>query len=294
MIRSSFKNDSGEEFSFVSTFPIELSAPSLIFFHATGFNGQTYWQLIKKLADQHQNTINFISIDQRGHGHSTATANPEELKTWSPYLQDALDFIDHLEGPIFCSGHSMGAIISAKVASLRKDRVTKLMMLEPVLNSPYECFKYSLKRKWGFKRNVELIDLAAKRRRLFESQEEVINSYYGRGIFSTWEKPWIKDYVEGGTKKVSGKKVELTCSPEWESRTFQTTDLNSWPYLRKLDIPVYVICGNINSTFTLNARKAAKKLGKNWQIEVFPDASHSLPMELGHDLIDRIHQFMSK
>ena len=55
-----------------------------------------------------------------------------------------------------------------------------------------------------------------------------------------------------------------------------------------------VICGNINSTFTPKARKAAKKLGKNWQIEVFPDASHSLPMELGQDLIDRIHQFVSK
>ncbi len=86
----------------------------------------------------------------------------------------------------------------------------------------------------------------------------------------------------------------LTCAPEWESRTFQTTDMNSWPYLRKLDIPVYVMCGDINSTFTPKARKAAKKLGKNWQFEVFPEASHSLPMELGQDLIDRIHQFMSK
>ena len=102
------------------------------------------------------------------------------------------------------------------------------------------------------------------------------------------------DYVEGGTKKIVGEKVELSCAPEWESRTFQTTDMNSWPYLRKLDIPVYVICGNINSTFTPKARKAAKKLGKNWQIEVFPEASHSLPMELGQELIDRIHQFMSK
>ena len=90
MIRNSFNNDSGEEFSFISASPLELSAPSLIFFHATGFNGQTYWQLIKELEDQHQAKINLISFDQRGHGHSTATANPEELKTWSAYLQDAL------------------------------------------------------------------------------------------------------------------------------------------------------------------------------------------------------------
>ena len=294
MIRNSFNNDSGEEFSFISASPLELSAPSLIFFHATGFNGQTYWQLIKELEGHHQTKINLISFDQRGHGHSTATANPEELNTWSVYLQDALDFVDSLEGPIVCSGHSMGAIVAAKVASLRKGRVRKLIMLEPVLYSPYECFKYTLKRKWGFNRNVELVNLAANRRRHFESQEEMINSYSGRGIFSTWGKLWVQDYVEGGTKKIGGEKVELSCAPEWESRTFQTTDMNSWPYLRKLDIPVYVICGNINSTFTPKARKAVKKLGKNWQIEVFTEASHSLPMELGQDLIDRIHQFMSK
>ena len=90
MIRNSFKNDSGEEFSFISASPLELSAPSLIFFHATGFNGQTYWQLIKKLEGQHQDKINFISFDQRGHGHSTATANPEELKTWETLISTGI------------------------------------------------------------------------------------------------------------------------------------------------------------------------------------------------------------
>jgi hypothetical protein len=55
-----------------------------------------------------------------------------------------------------------------------------------------------------------------------------------------------------------------------------------------------ILSGNKESTFTPNARKTIEKLGSNWKMEVFPDATHSLPMELSETLIDRIYQFMSK
>ncbi|HIO04159.1 MAG TPA: alpha/beta fold hydrolase, partial [Gammaproteobacteria bacterium] len=116
MIRSSLKNNSGEEFSYVSNRPIESGAPLFIFFHATGFNGQTYWQLIKGLDSLFKEEINFMSLDQRGHGHTKAKAIPEELNSWSPFIEDALEIVDKLEGPIFCAGHSMGAIVAAKIA----------------------------------------------------------------------------------------------------------------------------------------------------------------------------------
>ena len=167
-------------------------------------------------------------------------------------------------------------------------------MLEPVLYSPYECLKYSFKRRWGLGRNAELVELASKRRRNFTSREEMIDSYYGRGVFSTWEKSWITDYVEGGSRKISEQDIELTCSPEWESRTFMVSDMGSWPYLKKLNTPTLILSGNKESTFTPNARKTIEKLGSNWKMEVFPDATHSLPMELSETLIDRIYQFMSK
>ena len=72
------------------------------------------------------------------------------------------------------------------------------------------------------------------------------------------------------------------------------SDMGSWPYLKKLNTPTLILSGNIESTFTPNARKTIEKLGSNWKMEVFPDATHSLPMELSETLIDRIYQFMSK
>ena len=143
MIRRSLENNSGEEFSYISKRPIEAGAPLFIFFHATGFNGQTYWQLIKGLDSLFKEEINFMSLDQRGHGHTKAEAIPEELNSWSPFIEDALEIVDKMNGPIFCAGHSMGAIVAAKIAKLREEKVKKLVMLEPVLYSPFECFKYS-------------------------------------------------------------------------------------------------------------------------------------------------------
>ena len=54
MIRSTLTNNSGEEFSYVSARPIEIGIPTFVFFHATGFNGQTYWQLIDGLTKKYK------------------------------------------------------------------------------------------------------------------------------------------------------------------------------------------------------------------------------------------------
>jgi len=113
-------------------------------------------------------------------------------------------------------------------------------------------------------------------------------------VFSTWDRSLIEDYVQGGTIAINEKQVELSCTPSWESRTFMASDMDSWSYLKKLNIPSYILCGDVFSTFSSRARKAINRLNDNWSVEVFPEASHSLPMEQIDTLIDRIYQFMSK
>ena len=65
------------------------------------------------------------------------------------------------------------------------------------------------------------------------------------------------------------------------------------PGFSKKDIKL-TLCGDILSTFTPRAREAINKLNGDWHIDVFPEATHSLPMEQIDTLIDRIYQFMSK
>ena len=93
---------------------------------------------------------------------------------------------------------------------------------------------------------------------------------------------------------MKGGDIELTCSPEWERKTFLTSAFDSWGYLKRLNIPVLVLSGTINSTFSKQARDSLSKLGKSWILESFSGSSHFLPMESTQQVVDRIYKFVSK
>ena len=82
----------------------------------------------------------------------------------------------------------MGSVIAAKIASLRKDRIERLFMIEPVLYSYWESLKFSLMSKMRINRKLDIATGAAKRRREFESLEYALNSYREIGRASCRER----------------------------------------------------------------------------------------------------------
>jgi pimeloyl-ACP methyl ester carboxylesterase len=296
MERSSFINSKGEEFSFLKN-KTKKGSLNFVFFHATGFNAQTYTILLDKLNKKFNSEINIYALDQRGHGLSKAEAVPENLTSWAPFLEDGLEFVDSLSGQIICSGHSMGAVIAAKVASKRKIKKIKLFMIEPVLFGPEQAKIWrASQEKPGNKPNIA--DGAAKRRRNFDSIDEALKSYEGRGAFKTWGSEWIKDYLIGGTQQSSNKGIELSCTPEWESMTFKSSSMDTWSFLEEIEVLTFTIAAalekNSGSTFSEEARDSLLKLGSSWRLEEIDGASHFLPMEFPDLVVDRIDQYLNK
>ncbi len=101
MERKVFTSKTGEDFSYLST-ENEQNDINFVFFHATGFNAETYKILLDELVNKSNSRINLYALDQRGHGFSKARAVPSELHSWSDFLIDGLDFIDSLSGRIVC------------------------------------------------------------------------------------------------------------------------------------------------------------------------------------------------
>ena len=294
MEREKFIYSTGEEFSVIN-FKAKNPTKSFLFFHATGFNALTYKIFLESLFKKFGKNINILAIDLRGHGMSLAKKDPELLSSWSIYVNDCIEWIDSLQGDLVLSGHSMGAIIASRLAHARPKKVKKLIMLEPVLFSPFNSYKFRLLSKIkGFSRSSDMINAASRRRYKFSSTKEIIDSYEGRGAFTTWSKPWIENYVAGGSKKETTGGIVLTCHPSWESKTFSTSAMDNWKYLRKISCPSYVASGGINSTLSRESRKSLMKLGNNWVLQYFPDATHFLPMEKTETLIDQIYEFVSK
>ena len=296
MDRSSFINSKGEEFSYLKN-KTKKGSLNFVFFHATGFNAQTYTILLDKLDKKFNSKINIYALDQRGHGLSKAEAVPENLTSWAPFLEDGLEFVDSLSGPIICSGHSMGAVIAAKVASKRKSKQIKLFMIEPVLFGPEQAKIWRASQEQpGNKPNIA--DGAAKRRRNFDSIEEAMKSYEGRGAFKTWGSEWIKDYLIGGTQKSPNEGIELSCTPEWESMTFKSSSMDTWDFLEEIEVQTSTIAAapeeNSGTTFSEDARKALLSLGSTWELEEIDGASHFLPMEFSDLTVDRISDYIDK
>ena len=295
MERSSYINSKGEEFSYLKN-KTKKGSLNFVFFHATGFNAQTYTILLDKLNKKFNSEINIYALDQRGHGLSKAEAVPENLTSWAPFLEDGLEFVDSLSGPIICSGHSMGAVIAAKVASKRKSKQIKLFMIEPVLFGPAQSkIRRASQAQPGNKPNIA--DGAAKRRRHFDSIEEALKSYEGRGAFKTWGSEWIKDYLIGGTQKSPNEGIELSCTPEWESMTFKSSSMDTWDFLEDIEIQAFTIAAapeeKSGTTFSEDARKALLNLGSTWKLEEIEGASHFLPMEYSDLVTDRIYDYLN-
>ena len=187
----------------------------------------------------------------------------------------------------------MGSIIAAKIASMRPDKVSHLYMIEPVLYGPLESLKFRLMSFIKYNRGLSIADGAAKRRREFPAIEDALISYTGRGAFTTWDKEWIKDYLEGGTLKTSSG-VELSCSPEWEAATFRSSSMDTWRYLKKIKIDVMVVYGKFGSTFSAQARRVLFRLGNNWNPKYYEKASHFLPMEFSDSLVEDLQSYLKR
>ncbi len=291
MERKIFTNNKGEDFSYLSSERQE-NAVNFVFFHATGFNAQTYKILLEALRNKSDSKINLFALDQRGHGFSQARAVPSELDSWSDFLDDGLEFIDSLSGKIVCSGHSMGSVIAAKIASIRKDKIERLFMIEPVLYSYWESLKFSLMSKMKINRKLDIAAGAAKRRREFESLEHALNSYKGRGAFTTWSDEWISSYLVGGTEETKDGNIQLTCAPEWESATFRASSMDTWKYLKKIKIPSQVVYAEVSHTYSPKARQEIARLGENWNSKCYKDATHFLPMEKADSVTEDIFRFI--
>ncbi len=291
MERKTYTNTAGEDFSYLAHESYG-SKFNFVFFHATGFNAETYQIFFDKLINCFGNQVSIYALDQRGHGLSNAKSDHTQLKSWDIFIDDGKEFIDSIEGSVICSGHSMGSIVAAKISSLNPKKVSHLFMIEPVLYGPLESLKFRFMSMIKYNRGLSIADGAAKRRKEFPSLEDAVTTYTGRGAFTTWTKDWISNYLKGGTRSIESG-IELSCSPEWEAATFRSSSMDTWRYLKQIKMKVKVVYGSIGSTFSLQARNSLFKLGSHWDSNYYKDASHFLPMEYPDSVIKDLESYLN-
>lgn len=247
------------------------------FAHATGFNAETYRALLASLHP----SLDVFAMDARGHGMSTATADPKKLRSWAPYRRDLERFVATLPRPSVLAGHSMGATVSLELAAARPDLVAGVVLVDPVILAPGQIPLYFFARLFGLsQRLVPIAQAAARRRMEFPSKEAAVENYLGKGPFKTWPREWIEAYIDGGTMPTDRGTVRLCCDRVWESKTFATATANPYEALRKVQCPLTLIAREHDGPpFTRASREAFMKIRPETRLIVLEDATHFMTME---------------
>ena len=226
-------------------------------------------------------------IDQRGHGRSTLSANPQDRRSWGDMRDDLVALLDVLTQdpgakPVVLAGHSMGGTVSLLASRLRPERVKGLVMFDPVImpwgislmaNLPWADHKV-----W---KAAPIAQGAVRRKAVFDDRASVMAAYKGRGAFKTWPDETLADYVAGGFKDRADGKVELACAPAWEASNFTAMANDPWTAAARATCPVQVFRAENASTCRIGEAGAFCRRNRKGMVRVteVPGTTHFLPME---------------
>ena len=252
-------------------------APLLHFAHGNGFNGLTYRSILAPLAER----FRLLAWDARGHGQSALPADPKRLRNWGTYREDLLALIEALGEPLYLAGHSLGGATSLPAAAAYPGVVRGLLLVEPALFPRAVAAVLSLARLFGLSAKLNPFEAAALRRRhRFADRAAMVEYYADRGMFKTWPRPFIADYVAGGTRpSADGCGIELSTMPEWEAATFSNPPPQMLPAFTRYKGPIILLCSAKGSTCPPILTRKITRMNTSVQLRRIDGTTHFLPME---------------
>ena len=243
----------------------------LVFVHANGFNAHTYRSLLTPLSG----SLRVWAPDLRGHGATSLPADPRGRRGWDDHRDDLIALLDAIDGPpVILSGHSMGATAALLAAAQRPDKVAGLVLFDPVIWSRVTVAAFKLPLLDRLASRIPLVRNALRRRAVFDSRQQAMKAYAGRGAFKGWPEVMLADYLADGLVQTPDGYV-LACDPAWEASNYAAQSHDPWRALKTLDRPVRILKGGAGSTCHVPERPRGLP---HVTVETVPGGTHFFPM----------------
>lgn len=112
-----------------STAPADAgaAAPVAVLVHGVTGWWKTWWRVGPALAERGRRVV---AVDQRGHGQSPRIEGVAGVSDWATDLAESIRVVSP-EAPVDLVGHSLGAAVSAELASTRPELVRRLVLEDP-------------------------------------------------------------------------------------------------------------------------------------------------------------------
>lgn len=241
--------------------------PILHFSHANGFPGGSYQAIFDILAQHYD--VRFF--DRIGHHPDYPVTN-----NWPNLEHEMIEYFEqNYSEPVIAVGHSLGGILSLRIARKRPDLVKAVVVLDVPALSAIEAGGLRL-LKW-FKM-MDKVTPAARmegRRCVWPDEEQAVQYFRRKKLMSQFTDRCLRDYVHAGTEP-SDEGVRLRFDPKIEQRIYRTIPDNL--VLKKpLTVPAAAIGGRHSAVFK-PAQAARMKNKLKMRMEWLP-GSHMFPLE---------------
>jgi pimeloyl-ACP methyl ester carboxylesterase len=224
-----------------------------------------------------------VTLDQRGHGDSD---KPDGPYSWRDFSTDLAGVIDALGvRDVYAVGHSKGGAAVAGVAADHRGRIARAVLLDPVLVDP--------PAEGAPPASNFLADGARRRRMVWDSREQLLESFAARPPFDVWRRDFLEAYVAGGTFVRADGRVELKCPGEIEARVYEgAARSSSIAYLPRVGVPTLIVSGGVSATLPPERAREAAAMLPDGRLEILPGVGHFVPMEAPDAVLGLLNGFL--
>ena len=269
------------------------NGPILHWSHANGFNAPTYSNLLKKLSQ----FCHVYAWDARAHGLSSHLKLPVKKNIYNQYVKDFIELINLLykkhSSPIIVAGHSFGATVGLKAEKSLKDRISKLILADPVLFTPFATRTSQFLRWLKFKkpRALYLAENAAKRQNIWLTKKDAFRSLSQKKLFKNWDATSLQNYIDYGITD-NAKNVQLRCPRNIESLIFKESEYEFLSHeIANLSVESHVYLASTGSpAFAKNALQRSKNVKT---LLTIPSTNHLFPIEEFEEFSRRIFHHLT-
>lgn len=236
--------------------------PRVVFVHANGFCKEL-WRPIADLSTvAHRD--GWVAMDQRGHGDSERGAAPY---LWDTVAHDVVAITEDLTGPLIGVGHSSGGAAVARAEVLSPGRFSKIVLIEPILFPPPHA-------RW----ETPLAAQADRRRASFVDREAAFDRF-SKGLFASWEPPFLDLYVDHGFRQTDDGWT-LKCPPAVEADYFREGgNVDTFDRLGEIECPAVLVTGENSDSHQEPYLSLLASQFKDAAVHTIAGASHFAPME---------------
>ena len=243
--------------------------------HANGFPPHAYLGLLNKIADNFQvNTPLLRSF--------WLDIPKTPIKNWELLADDFIEYMfDQEQVNNIGIGHSIGGTLLLYTAIRKPELFSKIILLDPVLFSPFKCYAWNLINKIGLGLYFHpLAKKALNRKKTFKSKEDIFDRYRRKKIFENFSNKSLNIYIDSIIKQHTDS-VQLNFSTKIESDIYLsglTLEKFIMDNLHNLKSKVHIMYADKDTTIS---KSIMNSISKNSLIEFkkMDGLSHLFPME---------------